>query len=116
RRRHTRWPRDWSSDVCSSDLRAQAELERAKREPIPDLQLRAGVQQNRELLESSGRPVGLQSFAEVGVRIPLFNRNQGNVQAAKANIERADLEQQRVQLLLRERSSSVFQNYLTAKV
>src|SRR6266508_3156632 len=20
-RRHTRWPRDWSSDVCSSDLR-----------------------------------------------------------------------------------------------
>src|SRR6266508_4894655 len=22
RRRHTRWPRDWSSDVCSSDLRA----------------------------------------------------------------------------------------------
>src|SRR5215510_15832816 len=23
RRRHTRWPRDWSSDVCSSDLRAR---------------------------------------------------------------------------------------------
>src|SRR5437870_6683452 len=22
RRRHTRWPRDWSSDVCSSDLAA----------------------------------------------------------------------------------------------
>src|SRR5690625_7745127 len=21
-RRHTRWPRDWSSDVCSSDLKA----------------------------------------------------------------------------------------------
>src|SRR5437870_8198905 len=24
RRRHTRWPRDWSSDVCSSDLVGQA--------------------------------------------------------------------------------------------
>src|SRR5690625_7942150 len=24
RRRHTRWPRDWSSDVCSSDLTATA--------------------------------------------------------------------------------------------
>src|SRR5207253_8705567 len=24
RRRHTRWPRDWSSDVCSSDLFLQA--------------------------------------------------------------------------------------------
>src|SRR5437660_7034189 len=25
RRRHTRWPRDWSSDVCSSDLRFNGE-------------------------------------------------------------------------------------------
>src|SRR5207253_5324219 len=24
RRRHTRWPRDWSSDVCSSDLRTRS--------------------------------------------------------------------------------------------
>src|SRR5690625_5722914 len=24
RRRHTRWPRDWSSDVCSSDLPRRA--------------------------------------------------------------------------------------------
>src|SRR5437870_12287579 len=27
RRRHTRWPRDWSSDVCSSDL---LEIRRAR--------------------------------------------------------------------------------------
>src|SRR5439155_10845879 len=26
RRRHTRWPRDWSSDVCSSDLDEHVEL------------------------------------------------------------------------------------------
>src|SRR5690625_6570339 len=26
RRRHTRWPRDWSSDVCSSDLTKQYDL------------------------------------------------------------------------------------------
>src|SRR5439155_17110606 len=32
RRRHTRWPRDWSSDVCSSDLSTIAEVfpERAR--------------------------------------------------------------------------------------
>src|SRR6266508_3212511 len=30
RRRHTRWPRDWSSDVCSSDLQHAAR--RAQRE------------------------------------------------------------------------------------
>src|SRR5207253_8454399 len=28
RRRHTRWPRDWSSDVCSSDL--ALDLDRAR--------------------------------------------------------------------------------------
>src|SRR5690625_5677803 len=26
RRRHTRWPRDWSSDVCSSDLSSTRSL------------------------------------------------------------------------------------------
>src|SRR5439155_4609014 len=29
RRRHTRWPRDWSSDVCSSDLESYERLRRA---------------------------------------------------------------------------------------
>src|SRR5439155_9020622 len=28
RRRHTRWPRDWSSDVCSSDLIHEIDLVR----------------------------------------------------------------------------------------
>src|SRR5690625_7424074 len=27
RRRHTRWPRDWSSDVCSSDLASTVQIE-----------------------------------------------------------------------------------------
>src|SRR5215510_9934577 len=34
RRRHTRWPRDWSSDVCSSDLTSSGEAcRRRNREP-----------------------------------------------------------------------------------
>src|SRR5439155_3816361 len=33
RRRHTRWPRDWSSDVCSSDLDPFDIMVR-KREPL----------------------------------------------------------------------------------
>src|SRR5882724_5974306 len=75
--------------------RAEAALTRAKREPIPDLQLRAGMQQNGELL-SDGRSVGLQGFADVGVRIPIFNRNQGNIATAKADTERAKREVERV--------------------
>lgn len=99
-----------------SVARAETQLIRAKKEPIPDLQLRAGIEQNRELLESSGQPVGLQGFAEIGIRIPLFNRNQGNVEAAKASIERAKQETMRVELLLRERLAPTVQNYLTAKL
>lgn len=96
--------------------RAEAQVSRARREPIPDLQLRGGIEQNRELMESSNRPVGLQGFAEIGVRIPLFNRNQGNIQAAKAEVERAQFETKRVQLLLRQRLASTVQSYLTAKL
>ena len=90
--------------------RAEAALARAKREPIPDLQLRGGMQQNGELL-SDGRAVGLQGFADVGVRIPIFNRNQGNIATAKADAERATREVERVKLVLRERAASVVQNY-----
>jgi cobalt-zinc-cadmium efflux system outer membrane protein len=92
--------------------RAEAASARAKREPIPDLQLRGGLQQNGELLsEPSGRPVGLQGFADVGVRIPIFNRNQGNIATAKADAERAKREVERVKLVLRERAASVVQTY-----
>ena len=90
--------------------RTEAALARAKRETIPDLQLRGGLQHNGELL-SNGRPVGLQGFADVGLRIPLFNRNQGNIAAANADAERGKREVERVKLVLRERAASVVQNY-----
>jgi outer membrane protein, heavy metal efflux system len=105
---------DESPVVKIADLgvkRAEAALARAKREPIPDLQVRGGMQQNRELSETSGRPVGLQGFADVGVQIPIFNRNQGNVAASKADLDRAQREVERVKLVLRERAARVVQNY-----
>src|SRR6266852_2949735 len=92
--------------------RAEAALVRERREPIPDLQLRGGMQQNGELLSApNGRAVGLQGFADVGVRIPIFDRNQGNIATAKADAERARREVDRVKLVLRERAASVVQSY-----
>src|ERR1700716_628138 len=90
--------------------RAEAALVRERRELIPDLQLRGGMQQNGELL-SNGRAVGLQGFADVGVRVPIFDRNQGNIASAKAHAERAKREVERVKLVLRERAARVVQNY-----
>jgi cobalt-zinc-cadmium efflux system outer membrane protein len=96
-------------------VRVAAELTRDKRESIPDLTLRAGVQQNREILESSKRPVGIQSFAAAGIQIPIFNRNQGNVQAAKAEVERARAEVERIRLQLVQTTERLLQQYLTSR-
>jgi cobalt-zinc-cadmium efflux system outer membrane protein len=91
--------------------KAEATLARAKRETIPDLQVRAGMEQNRELLDATGRSVGLQGFADVGVQIPIFNRNQGGIATTRADVQRAQREVERVKLALRERAATVVQNY-----
>jgi cobalt-zinc-cadmium efflux system outer membrane protein len=95
--------------------KAETSLARAKHEPVPDLQIRAGMEENRELLDTTGRPTGLQGFAEVGVQLPVFNRNQGDVAAARAQMERAQHEVDRVKLVLRERAAGVVQSYEYAR-
>ena len=93
-------------------VRADAALARDKREAIPDLSLRAGVQQNQELLEPSMHTVGVQSFATAGIQIPIFNRNQGNVQAARAQVEREREEITRIRLQLVQTAQPLLQLYL----
>jgi outer membrane protein, heavy metal efflux system len=97
-------------------VRADAELARNKREAIPDLTVRAGVQQNLELLEPPMHEVGVQSFATAGIQIPIFNRNQGNVQAAKAKVERANEEVARIRLQLVQAAQPLLQRYLISRV
>jgi cobalt-zinc-cadmium efflux system outer membrane protein len=55
------------------------------------------------------------SFATAGVNIPLWNRNQGNVEAAKAEIERANEDVLREQLSLRQQAAPLAQSYSAAK-
>src|SRR5437870_13576698 len=50
RRRHTRWPRDWSSDVCSSDLHF---------EPSDPLAITGGVYR----LKMSNGPLTIKTVA-----------------------------------------------------
>jgi cobalt-zinc-cadmium efflux system outer membrane protein len=96
---------------------AEARLKAAKREVVPDLQLRAGEQQNLEALpEAPGKKTGAQSFASVGVELPLWNRNQGNRQAASAELEEARQEITRSQLSLRRDAEGLLDNYLSAKL
>lgn len=100
----------------ASTERAEATLTRAKREPIPDIELRGGLSHSGEFLEPTNRPTGLIGFAEVGVQIPLFNRNQGNVEAARNEAERAKAEEKRVGLVLRERAAAVLEMYRNSEI
>src|SRR6266481_7283216 len=100
----------------ASAARASAELIRAKREPIPDLQLRGGMEYNNEVLGSVPFGTGWEAIAEVGVQIPIFNRNQGNIAAASASLDRANLEKQRVALTLRDRAATAADQYANAKL
>ena len=96
--------------------RADAALTRARREIVPDLSLRAGLSNDFEPLGTVSPPtVGLIGFAEVAVNLRVFNRNQGNVQAAKAGLDRANLEVQRVSLVLRQMTAPVLQNYASSR-
>jgi cobalt-zinc-cadmium efflux system outer membrane protein len=95
---------------------AEARLKDAKRESIPDLQLRAGEQYNGEALaENPSKATGAQSFASAGINIPLWNHNHGNIAAAKAEIERAQQEVIRAQLSLRQQAAPLAQSYLAAQ-
>jgi outer membrane protein, heavy metal efflux system len=96
--------------------RAASILARSKRESIPDLQLRGGLEYNNEPLGTVPNAVGWEGLAEVGVQIPIFNRNQGNVAADTAALDRATLEKQRIALTLRERAASAVDEYSSARL
>jgi cobalt-zinc-cadmium efflux system outer membrane protein len=95
---------------------AQARLKDAKRESVPDLQLRAGEQYNGEHVSTNPiKSAGAQSFMTAGISIPLWNRNQGNIEASKAEAERAEQAVTQERLGLRNLALPLAQSYLSAK-
>lgn len=91
--------------------RARAVVSRAKAERIPNLFLRGGVGYNNELLDIDNRPVGKEAFIEAGINLPIFNRNQGGIAAAEAELAFAEREAQRLDLVLRTRLTQAFTEY-----
>lgn len=94
--------------------RAQAETALARRETYPDMFLRGGAAYNRERIEETPRPAGWEGQIEAGISIPLFNRNQGGITAARAEETAAQAELTRLQLALRAQAATEFATYLTA--
>jgi cobalt-zinc-cadmium efflux system outer membrane protein len=94
---------------------ADLQLRRARVENIPDIMVRGGVRYNRAAAVP-GLPtaLGTEGFFDVGVQVPLFNRNQGSITAAAAEAERARLEGAREKLALARRFAAAYKEYRDA--
>ncbi len=95
---------------------ADAVLAQARKAPIPDLQVTGILTQNFEPLDPTRKPTGLMGGAQVGVQLPIFNRNQGNIAAAKGEIESAKQDFVRVKLQLERALASIFRDYDSARM
>jgi cobalt-zinc-cadmium efflux system outer membrane protein len=91
---------------------AEAQLRSARREIVPDLTLRAGEQWNNELIRQNPNvATGAQSFASASIDLPLWNRNQGNIASARAAVDAAQAEAQRVRFALRHSAAPLIEEY-----
>lgn len=88
--------------------RAQAALSRECAERIPNVELQVGVQQDNVTGDTIA---GVQ----LAVPIPIYDRNQGNIRRAQAELSLAQHEVDRVRLALQQRLAAVFEQYLTAR-
>jgi cobalt-zinc-cadmium efflux system outer membrane protein len=87
---------------------------------VPDLFLRGSIGYSTEFLETPGiannRRTGPEAGAQIGVTLPVFNRQQGRIAAAQAELLIAEREVERLRLILRTRLASSLREYRNAKV
>ncbi|HEY9684296.1 MAG TPA: TolC family protein [Oculatellaceae cyanobacterium] len=99
--------------------RAKAVLARAKVEPYPDMFLRSGFGYSSEFLDTGGssqssgspRRTGAEMNMQVGLSLPLWNRNQGGIATAKAELAFAQNEYNRLRLGLGMRFAQTRNSY-----
>jgi len=98
--------------------RAEASLIQARKAVIPDVQVTGILAQNNSpLIENNpARATGLQGGAQIGVQLPIFNRNQGNVAAARGEIERTKQDLARLKLQIERDLATLFRDYDSARL
>jgi outer membrane protein, heavy metal efflux system len=85
--------------------RSQIMVQRERREPIPNVTMQAVVGRNFEF--NNLTTVGVQA----SIPLPIFNRNQGTIREAQADLMRDHAEHERVALSLRQRLADVATRY-----
>jgi cobalt-zinc-cadmium efflux system outer membrane protein len=89
-------------------LRAQTALRRAAAEPIPNISTQFSVQYDDSTNDTIA---GVQA----GIPLPLWNRNQGGIRQAQAEVGQARRNAERVELDLKRRLAEAFQTYASAR-
>jgi cobalt-zinc-cadmium efflux system outer membrane protein len=98
--------------ACSPELRvAEAEVARDRIavqrecvEPTPNLNVRAQTGYDFETRDTV-------AGVELGIRVPLFDKNQGTIMQAQAELMRAQAEVSRIELMLRRRFAQTYAEY-----
>ncbi len=101
---------DESPELAMANAEVKADeitVKREKVEAIPNVLIGAGAGRNFETR-------GTVYTVSVSVEIPLFDRNQGTVLQAKADLERQHAEVRRQELQLRRSFAEQYRQYLTA--
>lgn len=116
-------PLEWESSLCrvleespelefvrAEVVRDQITIKRERAEPIPNVVVRVGAGYDAE-----PGAKGFVGNAQVGIRLPVFDRNQGTIQQAQAELTRAHAEVTRMELELRRRFADTFHRYESAR-
>jgi len=96
------------AEARSGVARAEAALNRQCAERVPNVDVQAVLQYDNATRDSIA---GVQA----GVPLPLFNRNQGNIRRAQAELAVARGEVHRTELELRQRLAFAFEQYQNAR-
>lgn len=88
--------------------RSNLAIRRAKREPIPNVDVSVSVRHNN--ISGSNN-----ANVQMGIPLPLFDRNQGNRRAAEAQWTAAQHDVSRIELLLQDRLAVAFRLYSNAR-
>jgi cobalt-zinc-cadmium efflux system outer membrane protein len=88
--------------------RARWAVDRARAEPIPDLDAQYSPQHDNTTGDNIHNLQATLNF-------PLFDRNQGNIRAAQADLVYASREVSRIELDLQQRLAAAFERYANAR-
>jgi cobalt-zinc-cadmium efflux system outer membrane protein len=116
-------PLAWEQELCrllqespeiqvaqAEVVRDQITVRREQVQPIPNIVVQGGPGYN---LETTPRATNWN--VQASITVPLFDRNQGTIRQAKADLARAHAEVARVELSLRRRLADAFSRYETAR-